>query len=385
MLSTCRYLTTTVLKNNFRIPVFSRFSHRAAAALVTGNNPHFVCRWSSTNAGNRVSIPARKSRIPRTISKMPHFSEDALLSAAKYLSLEPETLYTRPCITASTCERYDLGRVMYILHNSGLRTAQEILSGDVVSAKYPSGRLISDVMVLSNGSVVAWGVPEDEVLSTIVPLLKSAEIRPYKAIETEDMDFVESEATPESEIPYPKSTMIGDLIVISGTSPLLDKAAFSSGLARSTKLAALEQSLEKYILSIKGYSERLAGGDVLKLADRDVLRATGQWLQIRGQLNLYSELIETPDLYWSEPELENLYSIVSKQLDIAPRIAILNKKLDYASEFVGIIKTYTSEKASTRLEWMIIILIMVEVVFETFHTFDRVREKVKPSESDKQS
>jgi uncharacterized Rmd1/YagE family protein len=164
--------------------------------------------------------------------------------------------------------------------------------------------------------------------------------------------------------------MIGDVIYIRGETNelrLLDKAAFSSGLARNTKLAALEISLENYISSIKVIGDTLASGGKFTLRGKDVLRITGKLLQIRGQLNLYSELIETPDLYWSEPELESLYTLISRKMDIAPRISILNTKLDYASDIVSILKSQISEEQSTRLEWAIIILIMIEVIIEFIH------------------
>lgn len=276
------------------------------------------------------------------------------------------------CTTISTCEEYDLGAVIDLFYSKGLRGANILLPEEIAHVRFPYSAVQSaDVLVLSNGSIVAWGMTEVEVMEMIVPILKSCEIRSYKEVETEDMDYVEEESYSGGN---GTSTMIGDVIYIRGESPrarLLDKAAFSSGLARNTKLAALEISLERYIGSIKEITDRLATGQKLGLGGSDVLMITGRLLQIRGNLNLYSELIETPDLYWSEPELEALYKLISSQLDVVPRISILNKKLDYAAELVAILQTHTSEQHSTRLEWMIIALITVEVCFEIFHFVER--------------
>lgn len=92
-------------------------------------------------------------------------------------------------------------------------------------------------------------------------------------------------------------------------------------------------------------------------------------------MNLYSELIETPDLYWSEPFLEKIYNNVSKILDINSRISIMNRKLDYATEEQRAFLSVLNEKKSTRLEWIIILLIMVEVVFEIHHYYERYEDK----------
>lgn len=341
----------------------------------------------------------------------------------------------QPCTTVSTCERYDLAKVMELLYAQGLRSARILLPGEIAHVQYPfAPGKHADVLILSNGSVVSWGMTEVEVLDQIVPALKGSELRSYKQPESEDMDYVEKEVLSSEVHEQPlaesqlhssvsenqeqsvstteetnsesnqkfnqessgeepsssstvsnhllpdiqKSTMLGDVIIISGnsiTERLLAKAAFSSGIARSTKLAALENSLDNHIESTKSLIDNLANGRELGTRGTTVLRLTGQLLQIRGQLNLYSELIETPDLYWEEPELESLYSLISKRLDVAPRIAILNKKLDYASESVNILKSHLSEEQGVRLEWMIIILIMVEVGFEIFHFIEHYIEK----------
>lgn len=299
----------------------------------------------------------------------------------------------QPCTTISSCESYNLPKTVELLHNEGFLQASILLPGEVAHVEYPyeAGK-VADVLVLANGSVVSWGMNESETEDKIVEMLKEAERRPYKHHESEDVDFVvenmpnEDNSQPMTEAPEATSTedpageksyMKGETIVLRGPEKkmLLDKVAFSSGLARSTKLGALEESLERYIDSLKVLTDRLASGEQLRVGEREVLTKTGQLLQLRGQLNLYSELIETPDLYWSEPELERLYALISKNLDIGPRIGILNRKLDYASEVVAILKAHMAEKQSVRLEWMIIVLIMIEVGFECIHFWEKYRTK----------
>ena len=68
------------------------------------------------------------------------------------------------------------------------------------------------------------------------------------------------------------------------------------------------------------------------LLEQELLRITGRLSLLKRKLNLYSELIETLDLYWSEPVLEKIYNNVSKIFDINSRISIMNRKPDYATE-----------------------------------------------------
>ena len=54
---------------------------------------------------------------------------------------------------------------------------------------------------------------------------------------------------------------------------------------------------------------------------------------------------------------------------------MLNQRLDYADRVVDWMKDHLSKEHGTRMEWIIIALIAVEVVFETVH-YLKSREEV---------
>ena len=103
-----------------------------------------------------------------------------------------------------------------------------------------------------------------------------------------------------------------------------------------------------------------------KLSAKLVLKKTGELLSLRAQLNHYSDITDhLPDMFWdSESNLEDYYNQTGIEMDVRSRIAILNRKIDYAHENVSVLREMASENHSTRLEWIIIILISVEVFFE---------------------
>jgi uncharacterized Rmd1/YagE family protein len=184
---------------------------------------------------------------------------------------------------------------------------------------------------------------------------------------------------------------------------ILAKIAFSSGLARSTKLAVLERLTESYFESTRTIPTIMSRGtplpfnrpyilrrtcEVLGLGSRlpfsrpFILRKTGELLSIRAQLNLYSELTDSlPDLFWDsrhELGLENYYDHVGSALDVKVRIKVLNDKLDYAQEITSVLRETLSERHSLRLEWGIILLIAIEVVFELMKMGKEWRERRDP-------
>ncbi|KAK9461290.1 uncharacterized protein V1516DRAFT_695947 [Lipomyces oligophaga] len=290
----------------------------------------------------------------------------------------------QPCVALTAADLYDLPKVLELLHLEGHLQASMLLPHEAAYVPYPlSSGHKADVFILSNGSIVSFGMTEIETV-TLADSIKSAEIRSYPIRESEDMDYVEfpyEEDESLNPVDGPKMTrsfMDGEVFCICGAERILDKVAFASGLARSTKLAVIEMDLERFNETIRDITDRLATGRKLPVRDgREVLKKTGELLSLRGNLNLYSELTETPDLYWTEPELENIYKQVSKTLDIGPRIAILNKKLDYVSEVVSILKAHLSEETAHRLEWMVIILITIEIGFETAHYVERYFDRTE--------
>lgn len=138
-------------------------------------------------------------------------------------------------------------------------------------------------------------------------------------MEIEDLDYVEDPKRETSQI-------YGDTIVLgtktaqgdktSQVDTILAKIAFSSALARSTKLAVLENALSDYFGKTMSIPVTLSSGKPLKYTQREILRRTGELLLMRAQLNLYSELTDSlPDLFWDSPHelgLEGYYEMVSK-------------------------------------------------------------------------
>ncbi|SCU88384.1 LAFA_0E12376g1_1 [Lachancea sp. 'fantastica'] len=306
--------------------------------------------------------------------------------------LSDGVLSTRECTTTTTSEYYDLEKAIALLRKLGYNPTS-LVPDEIVTFKYLYNGIRSDIMVLGNcGTVVSWGLEETVVMKHVLPLIQDARINalPQDQFESEDLDYIEIESQQDLEKAQrltkkccEESFIEGDLIIVNNLDPtisLLDKAALSSGMSRSTRLAVLEELLKTHIERSRKFTELLSKGKQLNLKEPDVLKSTGSLFLIRGKLNLYSELIETPDLYWSEPRLEKIYKQMSKSLDIQPRISILNSKLDFAVEESRAFMQVLNEKKSTYLEWIIIYLITVEVCFELHHYYERYWLD-RPSES----
>ncbi|MCJ1402870.1 hypothetical protein MMC11_006091 [Xylographa trunciseda] len=326
------------------------------------------------------------------------------------LARRKETLIVLQNVTAfCVAEQYDLNRVAEILRNHGykLDPYNTNLLPQVVHIEMPISPGFSspktadklrnhtgDVFIFPSGIMVAWNVSEESLTLLATKTLLTAVVNPHlEQPEIEDLEYVE-------DLSKDSSSMKGDTIYLGSKSrnvqttpklsmdsaesgkmqsslregPLSDvnitlaKIAFSSGLARSTKLAVLESLLDKYFESTRSIPTTLSKGKGLPFTRSFVLQKTGQLMSIRAQLNLYSELTDSlPDLFWDsryELGLERLYDQVGRALDVGVRIRTLNEKMDYAQEIASVLRAQLSEQHGNRLEWIIIALITIEVGFE---------------------
>jgi uncharacterized Rmd1/YagE family protein len=237
-----------------------------------------------------------------------------------------------------------------------------------------------DIFIFPSGTLVTWNVREREALRLVQQILPlCAEGSHLDLLETEDLEYLED---PSQET----SSVVGDTIVLGtkggpensseehDTDTTLARIAFSSGLARSTKLAVLESLLATYQFTTRSIPSTLSSPSSpfkpSPFTRSFILRKTGELLSIRAQLNLYSELTDSmPDIFWDsrhELGLGEYYDQVGRALDVSVRIRVLNEKIGFAQEIASVLREQLSEKHGLRLEWAIIALIAVEVVLEGY-------------------
>lgn len=296
----------------------------------------------------------------------------------------------------AVAETFDITRIVEILRSKGYEPdplgtglypqvvhvqipISSLYRSSQVSPKDLSPSDVGDVFIFPSGTLVTWALPEGFTSYFATRTLLPAAHGPHtEPIETEDLDYIEDTSRETSSIrgdtiilgtkPHPTSDP--DSVTESAIDTVLTKIAFSSGFARSTKLAVLETNLSTYLQSTARIPSLLSSGRRLpfRFSRGFILRKTGQLLQLRAQLNLYSELTDSlPDLFWDsrhELNLENYYDQVGRALDVGIRIKVLNEKMDYAGEIAQVLRERLSEKHGLFLEWTIIVLIAIEVGFE---------------------
>ncbi|KAF7714923.1 YagE family protein [Penicillium ucsense] len=372
--------------------LFSSISSSAQKQLGPSDGPA-----DSSDAQKQRRRNGRGPAVPTSLRRVAveaQRSKDGIISKTQLKELGVPD-HTRVVTAYAVAEKFDIRQVREILQDKGyepdpLGTG---LYPQVVHVQIPIDSIrrvgnpstddlpadqVGDVFVFPSGTVVAWSLPEGftSFLATRT-LLPAAEGAHVDNVETEDLEFVE-DASRENSVIKGDTIILGTrsssqaLQSLRGSQQSIDtvltKVAFSSGLARSTKLAVLESLLSNYFESTRSIPTLLSKGSRLPYTRDFILRKTGQLLSVRAQLNLYSELTDSlPDLFWDSRHdlgLEGYYEQVGRALDVGIRIKLLNEKMDYAQEIASVLRERLSETHGLRLEWIIILLIAVEVGFE---------------------
>jgi uncharacterized Rmd1/YagE family protein len=170
----------------------------------------------------------------------------------------------------------------------------------------------------------------------------------------------------EEELEYQKGVGEGvrirhDLIDLDDVSELVC-LSLAHALAQSTKLASFETSIEETIKKTKYIPEALAKKGSIAMSRTQLAKERGRVYLEKSHIILQFNLLDTPEFIWEYPELENYYLALSRYLEIAPRALVLKNRLEVIQELLAMMADEQKHSHSSMLEWIIIILIAIEIV-----------------------
>jgi uncharacterized Rmd1/YagE family protein len=230
---------------------------------------------------------------------------------------------------------------------------------DVIHFVVP-GAAIGDVFYFSYGATVFWGLNLEQCYAHLEQI-KEFEEQPVEEIETDEFTFVVGE-TPK---------IVEDEIILPNLD-VLSRLAISHGLAQSVKLGTFESAIRKTFNHTKHIPEDLAKRGRISLSRREIRRKMGELFIERSSINLHVDVLDTPEFFWEHTELEPLYAMTANYLDLETRVEVLNQRLDVIHELFEMLGNELNHQHSSRLEWTIIILIVMEVFLSLLRDVFRV-------------
>lgn len=216
------------------------------------------------------------------------------------------------------------------------------------------GREPVNVFFFPYGSYVCWGVTKEEGLRYLQEV-EDFQDQPLKQTEVDTFPFS-----------YGESMKIIDDELILPDTDLLTKLAVSHGLAQSAKLGAFESTSREAFEKMRQIPEDLAKRGKIRLSRGQIRRTMGELFLERSSINLHVDVLDTPEFFWEHPDLQTLYTYIANELEIGTRGQILNHRLDVMKELFEMLGNEVNHQHSSRLEWTIIWLILIEVMITIF-------------------
>ena len=215
------------------------------------------------------------------------------------------------------------------------------------------------VFCFAYGVSVFWGFEEKDE-KRILKKIRSFEQMPEQ-LESEGMTFSfgDEPKIEEEEIILPDKDVLSFLAV-------------SHGFAQSVKLATFESAIQKTIDTTKNIPEQLAIRGKIPLSKSEIRKKMGELFIERSSINLHSDILDVPEFFWDHSEVEPLYTMIANHLDLETRIEILNQRLDIVHELFEMLGNELNHQHSSRLEWIIIWLIVIEVTLTLARDFLKV-------------
>jgi uncharacterized Rmd1/YagE family protein len=213
------------------------------------------------------------------------------------------------------------------------------------------------------GGVVLVGlspIEEDEVLRGIRPRVTA----PSAKIEDEVAII---EIAPERD----------DQIVTGGPISVKDMTpprllVIADVLAKNVGLVRDEREVNKVLELIEPFASRLAATGRAPFNRRNMLRLVGQALLVHHRMSGRIAIEEKPDVLWDRSDLERLYARLEDEYELKERATALRHKLEVIEETTRALTDIIDTERSARLEFIIAVLIVVEILIAFYDLFYRI-------------
>lgn len=136
----------------------------------------------------------------------------------------------------------------------------------------------------------------------------------------------------------------------------------SLALAQSVALEKFETEVTAALRKAEPVITALRQTGAVKLRESEILKTIGLALDVRAAVLANLTLFDKPPETWESEALEHLDSVLYDHFDLEERLSAINQKVDYLSDMNNLLMNLLQTHKSHRLEWIIILLIMYEIV-----------------------
>lgn len=220
----------------------------------------------------------------------------------------------------------------------------------------------SDELFLSNGPnkylyLFQYGVvaffnhTKDEIKSVLTAL----QLNSSYAYEGDLLETINVQVSPGAhEVTFDKVIL-----------PSLDEEALRLVLLYTSQSVALDKYLEITDVLLEEtsiHTKHLETTGKLKISGINLKKFIGRVLNVKNQISENLYIFDSPDVTWENESLNRLNIALKQTFDIKDRYRYIYERTAIIKEDLELFKDIMDHRESNRLEWIIILLILVEVI-----------------------
>jgi uncharacterized Rmd1/YagE family protein len=236
----------------------------------------------------------------------------------------------------------------------------QVLSADPLVLGLPGN---AHVVVLPFGAVVFWNCAESyclRVLNVIQGVLKAGP--PSKEFRDTLLVLVDQ---PEERVNFRDIRL--------KTLTLEHIRTISESFGRSVALKQCELSVTQALKNTAPIVHALEARGALAPSAKNLLKTVGFTLAVREATLAGLSLFDDPAETQQSERLSRLHNLLNDYFDIKKRLAGLQEKVTFLSDLNQMLMTLLQNRTSHRLEVIVVVLIVIEVVFSFIHLFHTFR------------
>jgi uncharacterized Rmd1/YagE family protein len=145
----------------------------------------------------------------------------------------------------------------------------------------------------------------------------------------------------------------------------------ADALAKSVVLARDEREVSSVIEVIEPLARQLAEEGRTPGGRRAILKYIGKAMLVQHRVSGRVAVAEKPDVVWDRPDLERLSARLQDEYELKERAEALSRKLSVISDTAEMLTDIIDTKRSLRLEFIIVLLILFEIVITAYQIMTR--------------
>lgn len=141
-------------------------------------------------------------------------------------------------------------------------------------------------------------------------------------------------------------------------------------IAKSAALERIEEKVDLVLDDMEGLISRLNRGK-LSIPDRELARLASTILNFKYTSIAHVMVLDKPEITWEEPEADLLYSTMADLFELDQRYQEIRHKSETLLDITEVFSSLSHARRAARLEWIIIVLILIEIVIFVLEIFWR--------------